>query len=341
MSMVARGWVSSGVLGLLVLAAVAQPVSAQAQEPFFKIKPDPAVGGTISKLDGFVTVYLNLTVDSDQQNQLRDQFRILVNVTKTDDHPNGWSVAALEMAPEDGVIRPGEKLRVTVRVETTIPNPSGDQTTIQFTITSKPVFQGAAGPLTDQLVKQMSQEDKDTSAKAVVKRQLDTYEKITGLAKSQPWLFLLLAGGVFGLAVVLIRRKKGGLLVSSESPIQQVLPGRGASFPVKVVNEGGAKQSLTLGTSDVPPGWSAILPVDRIELQGNESTTIWLTLKAPPTAHPGEHVQLNFIASGTDGASSETLLEASVVQTYGAEGAAPPPQPLAAPEPTPSPRRRR
>ena len=87
------------------------------------------------------------------------------------------------------------------------------------------------------------------------------------------------------------------------------------------------------------PGWSAILPVDRIELEGNESTTIWLTLKAPPTANPGEHVQLNFIASGGDGASSETLLEASVVQSYGGESAAPPEAVVAAA--APSPRRRR
>ena len=325
-------------MGLLLLATL-PAAEAQSQPPFFTFRNVETAGGTITKAEGLVTVYFNFTVAADQTNDATSQFEIIVTVNMTSKLPNGWVVSPIDkQSPVK--MTPGQRASISVTVST-VANADGAEGTVSFKAHAKPVFKGSPSPLSpvqDQLIKSMSQESDSGEKTATVKRDLDVYQQITGLAKAKPWMFLLLAGGIFVLGVVLVRRKKGGLGVHSDSPTQQVLPGRGASFPVKVANQGGSKQTITLGTSDVPEGWAAILPVDRIELEGNETTTIWLTLKAPPHAHPGEHVQVNFIATAADGASSETLLEAAVVPSYGEPMA---PQPMAAPMPSPSPRRRR
>jgi hypothetical protein len=317
--------------------AGAGAANAQGTGPFFKITSKSVEGNkVIAKERGATLLYINATVTATQSapSQLTDQFRMHVAVTKTSvTVPNGWSIGEIDPPARD--VKAGEVASFTVTVSTTLRNPDVDTYKPEFRITSTPVFGGAPNPVTDTLVSTMSQTD-TTTISYEVSVKLATSEKIVSFVKRYPWFFLLAAGGLFVLGVVLVRKRKGGVGVSTDSPVQQVLPGRGASYPIQVRNEGGQDTTVSLTTSAVPGGWSAILPLDKAELGPNESTTLWLTLKSPPTAHPGEHVQISFVATSADGASSETLLEAVVVERYGGASSPEPadggsePQPLEA-----------
>ncbi|HEX9816371.1 MAG TPA: hypothetical protein VGB18_05280, partial [Candidatus Thermoplasmatota archaeon] len=161
-------------------------------------------------------------------------------------------------------------------------------------------------------------------ADATVRRQLEPAEALTSFVFQNVWLLAAAAAAILIIVGVMLRgRRKSGVAIATDSPMQEVVPGRGASFPVVITNLGTAKETVVLGTSDVPPGWSAILPVERLELRGNESTTIWLTLKSPANARPGESIQVAFIATGTDGTATEVRLEAAVVEKYGDAPSAP------------------
>ncbi len=260
---------------------------------------------------------LNITVTETTENPLADQARIAITITRDRPQPapNGWAVS--DISEPSFTLAEGQRTATrTFKVELTSEDPDARPVQLQYTITARPVF--PTSPL-DPLTGAVSGDQQSTArADATVKRQLEPAEALTSFVFQNAWLLAAAAAAILVIVGVLLRgRRKSGVSIATDSPIQEVVPGRGASFPVVITNLGGSKETVVLGTSDVPPGWSAILPVERLELRGNESTTIWLTLKSPSNARPGESIQVAFIATGTDGGATEVRLEAAVVEKYG------------------------
>jgi len=298
-------------------AAVGQSPPSTKQ---FNLRIQPDAKQTIAKDLGSATIGFNVSiVAQNPTNPLNGQFTILVSVGKNPNQsiPNGWSYG--EPSQKTFYIKPGDPpVRITAVITLTTRPPSVDSVSPRYDFHSTPQYQGSnpGDFLTAQLVKAMSQEDQQTSS-ADVNRALTPAAAISSFVKDNKWYLLAAAAGIFVVGVVLVRKKGGALTVSTEQPVQEVLPGRGASFPIEVRSQGGPKQAVSLTTSDVPEEWSAILPVDRIELAGNDAATIWLTLKSPASAQPGQHIQVNFVATSPDGGSAETMVEAVVVAHYG------------------------
>jgi hypothetical protein len=341
---VSRAWL--GVLvSFALVCLISAPATAQNQ-PVFRIDAKEASAKTITKDLGSEQLHFNVSVNPNPPGAYTSQFTIRLDVSMEPvSPPNGFtlSLSAPDLpataCPDSKTcsvdVAPSQLVKFVVTVTNTVTDPDATSVTVTLKYKSTPRFTGQPGdlnPVTSQLSSGASQ-GHEASAKGTVGLKLDASEQVASFVKRYPLIILLAAGGIFALGVVLVRKRKGGLSVATDTPVQEVLPGRGASFPVQVTNEGGQKESLSLTTSEVPQGWSAILPVDRVELGPNETSTIWLTLKAPPTAHPGEHIQVNFVASSSDGATAESLVEAVVVERYGvrpnqgAVGAAPMPQP--------------
>jgi hypothetical protein len=308
---------------LTLVSALLVPI-ASSQAPGAKVF---TVTGTISPASttiterfGSVTMFLNITVTATTQSAAADQATIAVQVTRDRPQPapNGWVVS--DLSESNFTLAPGQRTKsLQFTVSLTSEDPDERPVPIQFTIRARPSF--PTSPL-DPLTGQVSGNQEVTAqASGRVSRNLDPAEALTSFVFQNALLLAIAAAAILIVVGVLLRgRRKSGVSVTTDTTSQEVVPGRGASFPLVVTNLSGNKETVVLGTSDVPAGWSAILPVERLELRGSESTTIWLTLKSPANARPGESIQVAFIATGTDGTATETRLEASVVEKYGGTG---------------------
>jgi len=105
-------------------------------------------------------------------------------------------------------------------------------------------------------------------------------------------------------------------------PLKFVRPGRGASFPIEVKNGADEPARLALAVAAVPEGWSAFLPLPEIQLAPKETRSLWLMVRAPETAKPGEAVDVELTA--TDAAdprrTKRVRVRAEVSETGAAEG---------------------
>jgi uncharacterized membrane protein len=108
-------------------------------------------------------------------------------------------------------------------------------------------------------------------------------------------------------------------VLECDQPGQEVLPGRGASFPVRVANESPDDDRIHFTHSTLPAGWAVLLPAETLEVDAGESDTLWVTVKAPPTARAGERVTFELYANSRKhpGQESQTKLEATVVDSFG------------------------
>jgi hypothetical protein len=108
-------------------------------------------------------------------------------------------------------------------------------------------------------------------------------------------LIVVLVTGV----VLFARRRSGpaGALLSCPEPLKPVKPGKGTSFPVELRNPGDKPARLTLNVGAVPEGWSAFLPLPEIQLAGREARSLWLMVRAPPSAQPGQTVDVEVSAT--------------------------------------------
>lgn len=331
--MSSRWKVALGIaIAVLGFVALPSPSAAQSSEPFFNVFVEGTDPPKISKDLGSATAYFNITVRMSQPpNQLTEMFVHQITLTLTTVGPqDGWKVDPLTETSFS--LATGKTKMVTVTSKVVLHNPPEDRIKLKLVAVNQPTFNGQQNPLTTALVAAMSQGDKEERI-VTVSRELKGTEALVSFAKDNRWILFLGGGGLLVLAVLFTKRRKGGVTVSSQQPVLDVLPGRGASFPVLIANDSKRRQKLNLATSDVPPGWGAIVPVEHIELNGGESTTLWVTVKAPQTARQGESVKLNFIASGDDAAeTAEQILEARVVEQYGAPAS---PEPPVDPEPMP------
>ena len=156
-----------------------------------------------------------------------------------------------------------------------------------------------------------------------VEKKLTVAQKVVNFTGAYaPWLL-----GAAGLAIVgivlLARKKKGRLLLMSDAPQQTVLPGRGASFPVRIENEARDPDRVRLGVGQLPQGWAAIIPLDEIDLRPNEQTQLWVTVRCPPRALPGDVVNFDLRASSLGGSQREARVPLRVEVSGGSALASP------------------
>lgn len=128
---------------------------------------------------------------------------------------------------------------------------------------------------------------------------------------------LLLLGGVAVVAGALYHRRSAGpvLELTCDAPDQEARPGQGTNFPLRVENGGRERVALDMETVEVPEGWVAFIPLPTLKLDPGEARELWMTLKAPADAVPGDEVQVRVVAREQGGQlSAEAVLRADVVE---------------------------
>ncbi len=295
---------------LLVLVA-AGPAAAQGG-PYYQISAEAdQTSAQITERFGQVEYEVTVRAQGDQSSPFDDQVAIEFTAEYSGTPPAGWSTP--EITPGTRQANPGEDVTFTITVGLTSDNPAQDRFRFDIVFTSDPDIPSQVEPL---LTGGNEQTDSETVT-LTASKALTTSESVTSFADQYKWFLLVGAAGIFLLAIVLVRRKKG-VEISCAEPTQEVLPGRGASFPVRLLNESSEKDTFFLSTSELPAGWNVLLPVESIELQSGEQDTVWLTVKSPSTARPGERVQFELFASSRarPGQEGSVGLEAVVVEQY-------------------------
>lgn len=106
-----------------------------------------------------------------------------------------------------------------------------------------------------------------------------------------PWAWILFGLLVLGTVVAipaLYSGRRTAIEAFCEEPERTVVAGRGTSFPVVLRNK--AKRSVHVGleVTDVQEGWSALVTLPDLELGAKESRTIYMMVRAPAEARPGD-----------------------------------------------------
>lgn len=117
---------------------------------------------------------------------------------------------------------------------------------------------------------------------------------------------LLVVGGLAAAPFVIARRRPRGVVADCPEPLKLVRPGRGASFPVELRNPAQTPATATLDVGAVPEGWSAFMPLPDVQLAARESRSLFLMVRAPPEAPPGDAVDIDLTVR--DGAGRETVV---------------------------------
>jgi uncharacterized membrane protein len=131
-----------------------------------------------------------------------------------------------------------------------------------------------------------------------------------------PWplvlgAFLVLAAGIAVLAVRRIRRGVGAWVSQND---RAVAPGRSAKFTFGLENRRARPQRLHVRGVTLPPGWGLHLALELVDLEPGEEKTLWAILRAPPSARPGEVVDVPLVLEETGGrVAAEVRLRAQVV----------------------------
>lgn len=135
-------------------------------------------------------------------------------------------------------------------------------------------------------------------------------ESLFGLDIADSFLWLILGALAILVAIILISRKRtthGVTLVCTESA-KEVHPGRGTSFPIRIRNEGSERDIVALHVSEPPAGWDTFLPLADLPLDAGEEQTVWLSVRSPAEATPGQHVTVRVTArSGGPGGEQAAI----------------------------------
>lgn len=98
---------------------------------------------------------------------------------------------------------------------------------------------------------------------------------------------VIVAGAVIGVPVV-YRSRSTRIAASCEESEKDVIAGRGTSFPITLKNKGSDPVPVKLEVSDVQEGWSALTTLPDLELGSKETRTVYMMVRAPPDAKPGD-----------------------------------------------------
>jgi uncharacterized membrane protein len=125
---------------------------------------------------------------------------------------------------------------------------------------------------------------------------------------STPWAWIvfgtILAGTVVGVPVV-YRRRGAKIATACEDSEREVQPGRGTSYPIELTNEGSEAISIDLEVTDVQEGWSALTTLPNLELGPDETRTVYMMVRAPEEAKPGDLCVAKLGVTPEDGPTEE------------------------------------
>jgi hypothetical protein len=245
--------------------------------------------------------------------------------TKTP-YPDGWEVKVdLSQVKK---VKARQSIAVPVTVRLLDDEPREDRFSIGLSVTAQPVTNTNIDPLLGSQLGQSS-----TASDSVgVDKILNFGEQLTSWARAYMWPLLGAAVILLVAGVVLVERKRGSLDLASDAPSQSIAAGRGTSFPIRLANEAKNDDRVNLGVVNLPPDWTAIVPLSELELRGGERTQMWITLRAPPEAVPGQSLTFGLRARSTRSSRSADLpLHVTVV----AGGSTAPPAEIVAPPPPP------
>jgi uncharacterized protein (DUF58 family) len=106
-----------------------------------------------------------------------------------------------------------------------------------------------------------------------------------------PWAWIifstLVAGTVVGVPVY-YQRRSPSLDVECDESEGEVQPGRGTSYPIRLTNDSSENLDVKLQVTDVQQNWSALTTLPELELGPEESRTVYMMVRAPEEAKPGD-----------------------------------------------------
>jgi len=263
---------------------------------------------TIRKSHGSATLYFNVSFAC-QSGQgygacsgQAGETDVLVTLQHARDFPPGWEV---KYTPDESSkrVKAKEAIPVTVTVRLLDDEPQEDRFPVDLSATAQPVTNSQLDPLLGSQLGQSSS-DSDTIE---MDKILNTGEQLTSWARAYMWPLLGAAVILLVAGVVLVERKKGALNLASDAPSQSVVAGRGTSFPVRVANDSKHDDRVSLSVGNLPPEWTAIMPLSELDLRPGERTQMWITLRAPSEAIPGQSVSFALRARSSRGQRATDL----------------------------------
>lgn len=119
------------------------------------------------------------------------------------------------------------------------------------------------------------------------------------------------ATGVIAWAV---RARAGGVRLTCEMARRSTRAGQETTFPLRVKNRGRRPVTAQIRAGEVPKGWSAFVPLPSVKLDPGQSKDLWVSLRAPRDAAPGDAVDVavQAQAKGASGQTSEVQMHAEV-----------------------------
>lgn len=158
----------------------------------------------------------------------------------------------------------------------------------------------------------------DTVSLALTHAPLPTGAGDEGL----PWAWIVF-GGIVAASVVgvpVVYRSRGARVEAScEESEKDVIAGRGTSFPIVLRNKGSDPVPVRLEVSEVQEGWSALTTLPDLELGGKETRTVYMMVRAPPEAKPGDLCVTKLQVKPKGGSAKEVKTLTRVDQAADAE----------------------
>lgn len=112
---------------------------------------------------------------------------------------------------------------------------------------------------------------------------------------SAPWPIVLTGflALIVGVTLLGVRRLRRGVALTPTQPERPVEPGKSVKFTLLIENRRGKPQKLKFAPGPIPAGWSIHLALSEVDLEPGEEKSLWVILRAPATATPGEEVSVD------------------------------------------------
>ncbi len=228
-----------------------------------------------------------------------------VEVESASTYPSGWSVSGDSGSFK---MKAKETKSLTVTVKLTSDDPSKDKVVVELKATAQPVVNAPIPGLPPQLGQASTATDDVTAQKIFT-----VAEEITYQARRFMWPLLGAAAVLLVAGVVLVEKRRGaGLKLSSTTPSQMIQPGRSASYPVRIQNDARDSDRVQLVTGELPPAWSIVVPLAELDLRGGEGTQLWVTVRAPGDASPGQSLSVDVRARSSVSPRRDSVLSLGV-----------------------------
>lgn len=276
-----RGPLPLVVLLLLAPVAVAQlPGTPQPCGPLQVEDPSPP-GALAPGEVGTITIGV--------QNAGNAPMRVTVVASTT---TTGWSISSPEQEA-DAAAGATVDFGFVLEASTEAAGPA----TVNFATSAECQYPGGQCPALSPQLCQAQGEPKTTSVELAAPEGF-RIPGLEGLDVPLPYLLagVVLVGAAVAVPLLLRSRKPRRATATCPEPMKPVKPGKGASFPIEVVNPSDLARKLHLEVGAVPEGWSAFLPLPEVQLAPRESRSLWLMVRAPPDAKPGEAADVEITA---------------------------------------------